>query len=55
MQVALGAAALGGLFVGGRAVTTGLASSVAKGASSAAKLLAFWTLVALAFKFVIEN
>lgn len=46
---------MAGLFVGGRAVTTGLASSVAKGATSAAKLLLFWTVVGVAFKFVIEN
>lgn len=55
LEAALGVAAVVGLFVGGRAVTTGLASSVAKGASSAGKLLLFWTVVGLAFKFVIEN
>lgn len=54
-QAALGVAAVAGLFIGGRAVTVDLASGVAKGATSAVKLLLFWTVVGLAFKFVIEN
>ena len=54
-QVALGAAALVGLVLGVRSVLKGLASSVLSGAGSAAKLAVFWAIVALAFKFVIEN
>jgi len=55
VQIVLGAASLGGLFVGGRVVVKNLASGIAKGAASAATLLVFWTAVAYAFKFVIEN
>ena len=55
LQVALGLATVGGLYFGGKAVVQNLASSVAKGAATAATLLVFWTAVACAFKFVIEN
>jgi hypothetical protein len=36
-------------------VLKGLAGSVLSGAGNAAKLAVFWAVVALAFKFVIEN
>ena len=55
VQILLGIATVGGLYFGGKAVATNLASSAAKGAATAATLLVFWSAVAYAFKFVIEN
>ena len=54
-QVALGAAAVVGLVLFVRSLLTGLASSVLSGAANVAKLAVFWAVVAVAFKFVIEN
>ena len=55
LQVLLGAAALGGLFVGGRSVVKRATTSLVSGATTAATLVTFWIAVGVAFKYVLEH